>query len=55
VRMVRDMDMRVVAEGVETREQFDYLKEMNCDYMQGYYFSKPMPAEAFKQKYLTRH
>ena len=38
---------RVVAEGVETKEQLSYLTENNCDMIQGYYFYKPMPAEEF--------
>ena len=34
----------VVAEGVETKEQLEHLKELNCPYIQGYYFSKPVQA-----------
>ena len=39
----------VVAEGVETQEQYLVLKAMGCEYVQGYYFSKPVPPEAFDQ------
>ena len=39
--------MRVVAEGVETREQRDVLVGLGCDEMQGFHFARPMPAEAF--------
>ncbi|MFC4337332.1 putative bifunctional diguanylate cyclase/phosphodiesterase [Salininema proteolyticum] len=39
--------MRVVAEGVETAEVMEELKELECDYGQGYYFSRPLPADRF--------
>ncbi|UTD26582.1 bifunctional diguanylate cyclase/phosphodiesterase [Bradyrhizobium sp. WD16] len=41
-----DMDLTCVAEGVETREQLDSLRRLGCDLIQGYYFAKPMPADA---------
>lgn len=44
VRMAHALDMRVVAEGVETRSQRDLLVEMGCDELQGYLFAKPMRA-----------
>jgi EAL domain-containing protein (putative c-di-GMP-specific phosphodiesterase class I) len=40
--------MKVVAEGVETKEQYELLKAADCDFMQGYYFSKPMDAAMFE-------
>ena len=42
------MDLSVVAEGVETREQLERLSQFGCDYGQGYYFAKPMPYEEFE-------
>lgn len=45
--VIHSMDSKVVAEGVETKEQYDYLKKIGCDYIQGYYFSKPVPKEEF--------
>src|SRR5690606_7294887 len=45
VAMGKAMGMTVVAEGVETREQFDYLLDLNCDIAQGYLFSKPLPEQ----------
>ena len=47
--LARRMHLSVVAEGVETREQLDRLLEVDCDYVQGYYFARPMPAEEFEQ------
>ena len=44
IQMAHSMDLKVVAEGVETKDQLSILKERGCDYIQGYYFSKPLPA-----------
>lgn len=41
------LNMKVVIEGVETEEQFEKLKELECDFFQGYYFSKPLSKEDF--------
>lgn len=43
IDMAHTLGMKVIAEGVETREQLDFLLEHDCDEMQGYYFSKPLP------------
>ena len=42
------LDVPVVAEGVETEDQYLLLKQLGCDYIQGYYFAKPTPAEIFE-------
>jgi diguanylate cyclase (GGDEF)-like protein/PAS domain S-box-containing protein len=42
-------DMKVLAEGVETKEQLNYLDIMGCDYVQGFYLAKPMPEEEVKK------
>lgn len=49
VHMAHAINLPVIAEGVETKQQADYLKTVNCLYMQGYYFSKPIPEEAFTE------
>jgi len=45
--MGKSLSLTVVAEGVETQEQADFLREHACDAVQGYYFNKPMSAEMF--------
>lgn len=49
VRMAKWLDMPVVAEGVERREQVDFLRSIGCEYVQGYYFAKPMPVEEYEE------
>lgn len=51
--MIRDLGMYIVAEGVETAEQKELLKEMGCEYLQGFYFSKPVPEKDFLAKLET--
>lgn len=46
--LARSMNLSVVAEGVETREQLERLREIGCDYVQGYYFAKPLPCRDFE-------
>ncbi len=41
--MAHGLDLRVVAEGVETGSQLDFLQQQQCDMAQGYFFAKPMP------------
>lgn len=43
IQMAHRLKMKVVAEGVESAQQVELLKEMGCDYIQGYYYSKPLP------------
>lgn len=45
IQMAHRLKMKVVAEGVETSQQVELLKSMGCDYIQGYYYSKPLPME----------
>lgn len=46
------LDLQVVAEGLETREQLEVLRDLGCHVGQGYYFAKPMPAEQFEQVFV---
>lgn len=48
ISLAKKLDMRIVAEGIETREQVDSLAEKNCDLIQGYFFAKPMPVADFE-------
>lgn len=54
IELGHTLRFEVLAEGVETAEQLALLKEMACDYYQGYYYSKPLPAEAFRQLLLKQ-
>ena len=53
IDLAKTLDMAVVAEGVETAEQVQYLRELQCDYLQGFYFSKPIAVEEFEKKYFA--
>lgn len=43
ISLAHSLDMSVVAEGVETHAQLEFLRQLNCDHIQGYYFARPMP------------
>lgn len=47
ISLAHNLGLKIVAEGVETVEQLAFLNELNCDIYQGYFFSKPLPADAF--------
>ncbi len=49
VRMAKWLGMAVIAEGVEEKEQADYLKSIGCFYIQGYFYSKPVPTEEYRK------
>ena len=54
ISMAHNLGLQVVAEGVETKEQFEFLKENLCNEIQGYYFSKPVSIEKIEE-YLEKH
>lgn len=52
-KLVKKLNMKVLFEGVETEEYEKYLTEIGCDYLQGYYYDKPIPLDTFKKKYIN--
>lgn len=47
IRMIKELGLEIVVEGVENQEYVDYLTEQHCDYLQGYFYSKPIPDRDF--------
>jgi len=47
INLAHSLDKKVVAEGIETKEQLEYMKTLDCDFGQGYLFSKPVSSEEF--------
>jgi sensor c-di-GMP phosphodiesterase-like protein len=45
--MILDLGLKIVSEGVETEEQLETMKKLGVQYIQGYYFSKPLPQDEF--------
>lgn len=54
IAIAKQLDLKVIAEGVEGLEECNFLKEIGCEYAQGFYFSRPLPANDFKEKWLTK-
>lgn len=50
VELAEELHMEVIAEGVEEKEQVEFLKSIGCSYVQGYYFAKPMPVSEFEKR-----
>ena len=50
VRMAQWLDIPVIAEGVETRNQVDFLKSIGCNWVQGFYYSKPVPVNEYEDR-----
>ncbi len=53
ITLAHSLGVKVIAEGVETEEQKAYLKKEGCNYIQGYFLGKPMPAEDFEKQFLA--
>ncbi len=54
VNMINELGMRVVAEGVETDTQVEFLKKIDCAAVQGYYYDRPMPRDRFEDRLLEK-
>lgn len=54
VKMIKDMDMEIVVEGVETQELVDRFTNLECEYIQGYFYSRPVPKDQFIQ-FIEQH
>ena len=50
IRLAKNLNMRTVAEGIEQKEQVDFLAEEGCDMIQGYYYAKPMPGDEYEAR-----
>lgn len=55
IKMCKRLNIKTVAEGIERKEQLEFLKKYGCDIIQGYYFSKPMLIEEFENVYLKNN
>ncbi|OHW63288.1 phytochrome-like protein cph2 [Andreesenia angusta] len=55
IELARNLDFKVIAEGVETEEQVEFLKSQNCDEIQGYYYCRPLPPEELEKSEIFNH
>ena len=55
ISLSKDINMKTIAEGVETKKQLELLKTLGCDYIQGYLFSKPLPEDEFEKMLIGVH
>lgn len=51
ISLAKELHLESIAEGVETKEEVDLLRKFGCDIIQGYYYSRPLPQDEFKEKY----
>ena len=54
-RLAKELGIKTIAEGVETKQQYEYLADTGCDMIQGYYFDKPLPEEEFLRRICIGH
>ena len=55
ISMSKELGMPIIMEGVETKEQVDFLSNVGCDMFQGFYFAKPMSVDNFEEAYIDKH
>ena len=55
IEMGKDLGLQIIMEGVETEEQSKFLEMVGCDVVQGYYYGRPMPVEAFEQELINNY
>ena len=55
VELSKTIGTKICVEGVETQEQYELLANIGVDYIQGYYFGKPVPVAEFTEKNLVKH
>ena len=55
INLSHSLDMKVIVEGVETKEQYEFLNENECNEIQGYYFSKPLDCESFEKLLIKKN
>ena len=53
IAFAKALNMRIVVEGVETQAQADFCRLQQCDLLQGYFYSRPLPAEEFEATFLA--
>ncbi|MBP7604665.1 MAG: EAL domain-containing protein, partial [Spirochaetes bacterium] len=54
ILMAHSLNLRTIAEGIETSEQLDILRDLKCNLIQGYYRSRPLPPDELETKFLGR-
>ena len=55
IQLAHNMNLNVIVEGVETKEQYELLENMKASIIQGYYFSRPVPPEEIEKMILNEH
>jgi len=53
--IAKKLGIRTIVEGVESKKQVDFIVNLKCDMIQGYYYSKPLKVEEFSSKYLDKY